>query len=274
VVPTELVLEPGEKIHFQARLFDARGMFVREAEAEWSLDKLLGSIAPDGTYTASTELKVQAGVVKATVAGLSGTARLRVIPPLPIAEDFGAIAVGSFPSHWISAAGKYEVREIEGDKVLVKKADNPFLRRTRSLLGPSDWSGYTVEADVRTARRRRRMGNAGVIAQRTMLTLFGAHQRLSLQSWQPETQRTVTVPFAWEPDTWYRIKLRVENLADGRVRALGKAWLRDESEPAEWLIDRIDPHHDRHGSPGIYADAHAEVFFDNIRITPNNGASD
>jgi hypothetical protein len=166
------------------------------------------------------------------------------------------------------------VREIEGDKVLVKKADNPFLRRTRSLLGPSDWSGYTVEADVRTARRRRRMGNAGVIAQRTMLTLFGAHQRLSLQSWQPETQRTVTVPFAWEPDTWYRIKLRVENLADGRVRALGKAWLRDESEPAEWLIDRIDPHHDRHGSPGIYADAHAEVFFDNIRITPNNGASD
>lgn len=274
VVPTELVLEPGEAVRFRARLFDARGLFIRESEAEWSLDRLLGSIAPDGTYTASTEAKAQAGAVKATVAGLSGTGRLRVIPTLPITEDFESFTAGSFPSHWINTAGKYEVREIEGNKVLVKKADNPFLRRARSLMGPSDWSGYTVEADVRTSRKRRRMGDAGVIAQRTMLTLFGTHQRLSLQSWQPETQRTVTVPLTWEPDTWYRIKLRVENLAEGRVRVRGKAWLRDESEPAGWLIDRIESHPELQGSPGIYADAHAEVFFDNIRITPNNGASD
>ncbi|HUG44517.1 MAG TPA: serine/threonine protein kinase, partial [Acidobacteriota bacterium] len=113
------------------------------------------------------------------------------------------------------------------------------------------------------------MGDAGVVAQRYALILFGNHQRMELQPWQPETERTVTVPFPWEPDTWYRLKLRVENLEDGRVRALGKAWPVDEHEPQEWLIDRIDPLPNRSGSPGIYSDAQHEVFFRNLEVRPN-----
>lgn len=113
------------------------------------------------------------------------------------------------------------------------------------------------------------MGDAGVIAQRYALILFGNHQRLELQPWQPETERTVAIPFSWEPDTWYRLKLKVENLEDGRVRALGKAWQAGQEEPAEWMIDRIDPIPNREGSPGLYADATFEVFFNNLEVRPN-----
>src|SRR5215470_5240166 len=45
VVPTELILKPGDKANFRVRLFDAQGNFVREeAGATWSLDQLKGTV--------------------------------------------------------------------------------------------------------------------------------------------------------------------------------------------------------------------------------------
>jgi hypothetical protein len=113
------------------------------------------------------------------------------------------------------------------------------------------------------------MGDAGVVAQRYALILFGNSQKLELESWQPETARTVRTPFAWKADTWYRIKLQVENLPDGKVRARGKAWAVSDPEPSSWTLEKIDPTGNRQGSPGIYADAPFEVFFDNLKVTSN-----
>lgn len=268
VVPAEVVLEPGQSMRFRARLFDAQGRFLREEDAAWLLEKLSGTIGPDGTFQAAAEPKAQAGQVKATVGQLSGAGRLRVIPQLPWEENFESLVPHTAPEHWINTAGKYAVREIMGSKVLVKLADNPFTKRARSFFGPTHWSDYTVEADVMSTQRRRQMGDAGVVAQRYSLVLFGNHQRAELQSWQPETARTVTAPFPWKPDTWYRMKLRVD-VADGGVRARGKVWLASEPEPKEWTVERYDPIPNLKGSPGIYADAPVEVFFDNLKITPN-----
>ena len=194
---------------------------------------------------------------------------MRVVPPFPWSENFDSLAVDTVPRHWINTTGKFVVREMDGNKVLVKLANNPFTKRARAFLGPSNWSGYTVEADVRATEKRRQMGDAGVVAQRYSLVLFGNHQRLELESWQPETARTVKVPFAWKPDTWYRLKLQVENLPDGRVRARGKAWPAAEAEPSQWTIERVEQNGNRQGSPGIYADAPFEIFFDNLKVTAN-----
>ena len=125
---------------------------------------------------------------------------------------------------------------------------------------------YTIEADVSAIRRRRQMGDAGVNAQRHTMVLMGNHQRLELQTWQPETVRTIAIPFAWEPDTWYRLKLNVANLDDGNVRARGKVWPRNEAEPVDWTIQMVDANPHRLGSPGIYANAPFEIFFDNVRV--------
>jgi hypothetical protein len=92
---------------------------------------------------------------------------------------------------------------------------------------------------------------------------------MELRSWQIEPTRTIKVPFSWKPDTWYHVKLEVENLPDGKVRARGKAWLTGEAEPANWMIERLDPIGNRNGSPGVFAYAPFEVFFDNIKVTPN-----
>lgn len=271
VVPTELTLKPGDSVQFHARAFDAQGRFIREEQANWALDGLRGEVQ-GGKFNSGSEGVAQAGTVKATIGQVTGAARVRIIPPLPWSENFDQIAVGNTaPAHWINArgVGRYEVREMDGNKILVKKSDNQTFKRIRSFFGPSNMSNYTVEADVRATEKRRQMGDAGVVAQRYALVLFGNNQRLELEPWQPETTRTVAVPFTWKPDAWYHLKLQVETLPDGKVRARGKAWAVGEAEPSVWMIEKIDPIPNLQGSPGIYSDAPFEVFFDNLKVTSN-----
>ncbi|PYS73898.1 MAG: hypothetical protein DMF69_03510, partial [Acidobacteria bacterium] len=271
VVPTELILKPGEKVNFRARLFDEQGRFIREEPAAtWSLDQLQGTIT-NGQLTIGNDAIQQAGLVKATVGNISGSASVRVFPPLPWSENFDAMAVNSVPPTWVNATLKFKVGEIDGKKVLVKTTEgSSLLSRARAYFGPSDFSNYTVEADINSTLRRRQQGDGGVIAQRYALALYGNSQMLHLEPWQPETARTVSIPFAWKPDTWYRMKLEVQNLPDGKVRARGKVWLASETEPAAWMIERIDPIPNRQGAPGIYGSALSELYFDNIKVYRNN----
>ena len=269
VIPADLVVRPGVAAKLRVRLFDDHGRFIREeAGATWALEGLKGT-AQNNQFTAAADGGAQAGMLKATAGGATGVARVRVIPPLPFAEDFSSIAADAVPAYWINTAGKYAVREVEGNKILVKNPTPPAFKRGRALFGPPDWANYTVEADVRAVEKRRQMGDAGVVAQRYEMVLFGNSQRIELQSWQIEPTRTVKKPFKWKADTWYRLKLEVENLPEGKTRARGKAWPAGEAEPAEWIIERVDPIGNRQGSPGIYADAPNEVHFDNIKVSAN-----
>ena len=270
IVPTELILKPGDKVNFRARLFDAQGNFIREEPAaSWSLDQLKGTVE-NGHFTAGSDTAAQAGWVKATVDGVTGTANVRVFPPLPWNETFDSFAVNTLPPAWVNTTLKFAVQDQNGNKVLTKlTTGSSLLTRARAYIGPSDWSNYTIEADVSATQKRRQQGDAGVIAQRYGLTLFGNSQTLHIDSWQPEIKRTMTIPFAWKPDTWYRLKLQVENLPDGTTRARGKAWPASEPEPAAWMIERIDPIPNRQGAPGIFGNGLAELYFDNIKVYAN-----
>ncbi|MBA3323619.1 MAG: hypothetical protein H0T45_19530 [Pyrinomonadaceae bacterium] len=181
------------------------------------------------------------------------------------------MAVNTIPAHWVNTTMKFAVRGLEGgNRVLVKTTEgSSLLSRARAYMGPSNLSDYTVEADILATQKRRQQGDAGVIAQRYVLALYGNSQMLHLEPWQPETARTITMPFAWKPDAWYRMKLSVENLPDGKVRARGKVWPAGEQEPAVWMIERVDPLPNKQGAPGIFGNALAEIYFDNLKVTPN-----
>jgi outer membrane protein assembly factor BamB len=270
VSPTELMLTPGQTVRLRARLFDDKGRFLREeAAATWTLEGLKGTVS-NGAVTIAPGGAEQAGIIKATAGGLTGEARARVARPLPWKETFDSYADGTAPPGWAIVAGsQVAVATLDGQKVLQKAPLDTLLKRARVFIGPTTWSNYTFEADVRAAERRRQMGDVGITAQRYSLVLYGTSQRLKLEPWEPETARTVTVPFAWKPDTWYRLKLRVENLPNGQVRAQGKAWPAGEAEPAAWLIDKTDPIGNREGAPGLFIDAQFGVHLDNFTITQN-----
>jgi outer membrane protein assembly factor BamB len=281
VTPTELILKPGASIALTIKAFDASGLPVSNpGSASWSLEGLKGTVSPDGRFTADPAAGAQAGTVKAAVGTLSGASRIRVIPDLPWTFDFEGPG-DTPPAHWINAAGKFAVRAVDGNRVLVKLAENPFAfaKRARPFLGPTDLNNYTIEADVRSMEKRRQMGDVGIVAQRYELVLFGNHQRMELQPWQPETSRTVRADYKWKPDTWYVMKLEVQTLAKGQVRARGKVWPKGEPEPATWTVERVDPIGSLKGSPGLYADAMnsqskdtgggSEMYYDNIKVYRN-----
>ena len=268
VFPTELVLKPGDKAQFKVLAYDDHGKLIGPANGvQWSLTGLKGSQNGD-TFVAPSDPQPQAGMVVATAGSIKGQARLRVIPNLPWSLDFESSAPGAAPAHWINATSKFSVRDIEGNKVLVKHADNAFTKRARLFMGPINLANYTIETDFRAIEKRRQLGDAGVVAQRYNLILFGNHQRLELQSWQPETQRTVSAPFEWKGDTWYHLKLRVEPEGN-KILARGKVWAKDQPEPDKWIVERRDEFPESEGSPGLYADAPFEIFFDNLKVTPN-----
>ena len=272
VFPYEALLNPGEKKSYSLKLFDAKGNLVREAkgaDATWTLESGLGgSIAADGTYTAAPG--ASAGFVKATIGGVSGQARVRVLPPLPWTFDFESPASEAPPSTWVGAPGKVTQRTVEGvGAVLQRVRDDTQGRRAKIIIGRPDWSGLTVEADVRGREQRRQRGDVGIINQRYILTLFGNAQKLELHPWQAADEMTVRVPFTWKPDTWYHMKLRVENLQNGSVQVRGKVWPDGETEPAAWTIEKTDTIGHRHGAPGIYADGISDVYFDNVKVSRN-----
>jgi len=279
VIPTELLLKPGEPVALAVSAFDANGRAVKDpGSATWTLEGLKGTVEK-GRFTPDASAGAQAGTVKATVGSLSGASRIRVVPDLPWTFDFEA-GGETPPAYWINATGKFAVRDVEGNKVLVKLAQNPFAfaKRTRPFFGPTDLNNYTIEADVRSMERRRQMSDVGIVAQRYELVLFGNHQRVELQPWQPETQRTVRAEYKWKADTWYVMKLEVQSLDASKVRARGKVWPKGDKEPAAWTIERIDPIGNHKGSPGLYADAlnsaaqgGSEIFYDNIKVYRNKG---
>jgi outer membrane protein assembly factor BamB len=276
VTPTELILKPGESIALTARAFDAQGHELPDpGQATWTVENLKGTVA-NGRFTADAIGAPQAGLVKASIGALSGTARVRVVPDFPWTFDFEDGREVP-PPHWVNATNKFAVRDLEGSKVLVKLAENPFAfaKRCRPFLGGTQYSNYTIEADLRAMERRRQMGDIGLVAQRYELVLFGTHQRLELQPWQPETQRTVRIEFPWKKDTWYTMKLEVQSLGGGKVRARGKVWPKGDAEPSQWTIERVDPIGSLKGSPGLYADAPSqagggsELYYDNIKVYRN-----
>ena len=271
VSPTELVLEPGQTVRLRARLFDDKGRFLREEAAPaWTLEGLKGTLA-NGGFTVSSGAFEQAGLIKATVGSLTGQARARVVRPLPWNQTFDGYEDGAVPPGWVNAAGAaaVSVTTLEGQKVLQKAPLDTIFKRARVFIGPVSWSDYTFQGDVRAPERRRQMADVGITAQRYSLVLYGTTQRLKLEPWEPETARTVSIPFAWKADTWYRLKLRVDNLPNGQVRARGKAWPAGEAEPAAWMIDKTDPIGNRQGAPGLFIDAQFGAYFDNFVLTRN-----
>ena len=271
IFPYEALLAPGAKQNFRLRLYDANGALIREEKpnaATWAVEQLSGTVGPDGVYVAGKENS--AGFIKASVGGVTGQARVRVINSLPWTYDFENPKVEGPPAWWTGAPGKVFQRTVEGvGNVLVRPRDETVGRRAKVLMGPADLKGYTIEADVRGTEARRQRGDAGIINQRYSLVLFGNSQRLELQPWQAADEMTVRMPFKWDANKWYRMKLRVDNQPDGTALVRGKVWPTGEPEPEAWTIEKADKIAHLEGSPGLYGDGISELYFDNVTVYPS-----
>ena len=139
-------------------------------------------------------------------------------------------------------------------------------------MGRIDLSGYTVQADVMAYSRNNQLPGIGLQAQRYRIELLGAAQKMQISTWLPQVNTHVagSAPFELKPDVWYTLKLQAA-VEGEQVVLRGKAWVRGEEEPADWLVVVTDARPNIEGAPGMVGDAKmAEIFYDNLLIYPND----
>lgn len=377
VVPVETLLRSGDKAQrqkFQVRLYNAIGQYLKTvpgSEVEFAVDGP-GQVNGNGRYQAPTDAVHGAATVTARYGTLSGTARVRVMPPLPWSFDFSS---GEVPVSWVGVRyrhvtvdfdyfsqlesedplasqlylylqteftnlgtdqlklddstpratwtklliflGKTESvltvadakaqldaslkrlqddgflaswsfsewkndtssgvrgqfargdRAMDGNVAVVKIKTIPKGTRSQGTIGPPDLSNYTIQGDFRAAIKDNKLPDMGLIAQRYTIDLRGASQELQIRTWPPQLRMAQTIPFEWEPNTWYTLKMQA-SVENGQAVLRGKAWKRGTEEPVQWQLEATDPVPNVNGSPGLFGNAtDAEVFIDNIKVWSN-----
>ena len=164
----------------------------------------------------------------------------------------------------------WEVRDLNGNKVLRKTLDRVLFQRATTFIGPPEMSSYTISADVMSDGNRRVMSTVGLVNQRYLIALKGNWQQLEVSSNYDRIQ--VGVPFSWKAGQWYRLKTRVDISKDGIGVIRAKAWLRGEAEPDAWLLEVPHKRPHRNGAPGFFGfspQAQFPVYVDNLVVQPN-----
>lgn len=266
IVPVEALIHPGESVRYRVLAFNARGQTLGTLPAKLSMKgagELRGAelVANSGTDHSIIEVTAQAGE-------LTSKARVRVVPPLPWKFDFND---GAVPPTWIGAAYRHQPKEFDGERMLVKVSTIPKGTRSQLWMGHSHWHDYTVEADFYATGSADQKPDMGIVNQRYTLDMMGKNQ-LQIRSWTPrlELRFAKTIPFEWQPQTWYRMKFQSHNEND-RVVLRGKVWPRSEPEPSEWMIEAADGTPNRFGSPGLFGNSTAgEFYIDNVAVYANH----
>ncbi len=290
VVPAEVTVVAGERVDFKANLFDAKGQFVRTTPIELKLAAMkpgpgLGKDAvrpvlkgeiTGGSFIAPKISCGQSGSLIATAGDLQASVRVRQVPTLPYREDFESTGAGLVPGGWTNTQLRYVTKQLDdGNTVLMKTATIavPFYRQWYAFIGTPEMKGYTVSADVMGEKVRDNMPNMGVTAHRYILQMVGNEQKLRISAWDAIPRVAKEIDFAWEPNTWYQLKIKVE-AEDEHSHVLGKAWKKGEAEPSEWMLDLTDENPNPSGAPGIYGSAlgiqppkpGTTIYYDNILV--------
>ncbi len=272
VVPAELLLQPGESAEISVRLFNALGQPLATPEAGAISYEVSGPGSVDGaTFTANSDAAHEAATITASVGDVSGSTRVRIVPPLPWKFTFDDLT--DPPLSWVGARYRHQIRTVDGSQALVKVSTIPKGARSRAWMGSSELSNYTISADVRAERNGDQMPDIGLTAGGYALDLMGNSQQLQIRCWAAELRMAETIDFPWEPNRWYRMKLRaqIEGSGENAVAVLqGKVWVRGEDEPEEWTITAQDDSPVLSASPGLYGNAKvAEFAIDNLEVTEN-----
>lgn len=270
--PYEVVLDPGASQKYRAIVFDANGHEIESMDAaDLTLSPELDGFTISGNEVtaASGQDKEYAGVVTMNKGDLSANARIRTFRDSETwtwdFDDFKGVQV---PPTWIRAFVKIKPFQVEGNGVMIVSGGPESKGRPshQMSIGPAGMNAYIMQMDVRFEEQRRQMGSLGVSVNRYNLILEGNSDELTVQSWPPHLRMAKSVKYDVQPDVWYTIKLRVDT-TDSEAKILGKAWIRGEDEPTDWMLTQTDPHPNANGAPGVYFYAQSDCYLDNVVVS-------
>ncbi|HJZ56024.1 MAG TPA: PQQ-binding-like beta-propeller repeat protein, partial [Gemmataceae bacterium] len=307
VFPADVLAKPGETVKFEVVLVDANGRPVKsnlpDPKAEWTLPTppppkgaaagppaLQGKVEGDSGAATLTlaPMPSQQGYVEGKVAGQTVRARVRVAPQVPYTQDFEKVPPGATPGGWVNVQAKFTVQKLPDGRTVLSKVNTdsrpPFARANAFITAPTA-TGYTIQADVMGTLVRGKLADGGVVNCRYTLILDGkkdsvdAKRQVRIVSWEarpPAGRISVAADFDWQQDTWYTVKLTVEQ-KEKTALVRGKVWKTGEPEPEKWTLEFEDPSPNREGAAALYGyvsnitdtQPGSEFYYDNVSVTPN-----
>lgn len=179
VVPVESLISPGDKLQYRVRLYDARGRFIKEAEAEdvaFDVDGG-GKIDEQGQFAADKGRQHVGCTVTAKVGDLMGKARIRIVPPLPWKFDFADQKV---PITWVGARYRHiplDFDLLQSLKEQEERAGQLYIYFTTTFLNSGqDKASFNDRTPRRTWTNFLRY--LGLDQSDTVKTLAGAKKEL------------------------------------------------------------------------------------------------
>ncbi len=148
IVPVEVLLRPGEQQPFHIRMYNAKGQWVRNAQ--FDIDNVQFEVDGPGYFDnvrgiysiPASHREHSAVTIKASANGATGTARIRVVPPLDWSFDFDS---GKVPITWIGA--RYRHIAIDYDLYTKLKQENPLAARMYIYL-TTDFTNFARSESV------------------------------------------------------------------------------------------------------------------------------
>jgi hypothetical protein len=160
----------------------------------------------------------------------------------------------------------------------------PPVAKANTYITLPNATNYTTQADVMGVEVRGTLGDMGVGSCRYNLILDGkpdenGQRTIRMGSWEarpPGGRIGKSVGFNWKSGEWYTLKITVEQKEKTAV-VRGKVWKKGEAEPAAWTLEFEDTSPNRDGAATLYGyisnitetEPGAEIYYDNLSITPN-----
>jgi len=307
ISPLEINSKPGGEVKFTAKFLDANGREVKapaDAKVEWSFGippvpkgatagppALKGELKGEGANATVLldKMPAQQGYVDAKAGMLTARGRVRVVPQLPISQDFDKMPEGVPPSGWVNAGGKFVTRKLPDGNMVLSKVNTDGripVARANGYITATNATGYTIDADIMGSEVDAKLPDMGVVANRYSLVLDGkkdpatGQRTIRLVSWEARPRVNEVIPFDWKKDAWYHVRLTVD-VKEKTAVVRGKVWEKSQPEPEKWTVEFEDPSPNREGAAALYGyisnirsseEAGSNIFYDNVKVTPNGAA--
>ncbi len=190
--------------------------------------------------------------------------------PARFATGFDDEEVGALPDGLMEIDGVFKVAGGDGGAKYLEMAAEP-LTENAVILGPSIKGAATVEARVRSFRKRRSYPRFGI----GLHGISGYRLRVVPSKGEVELVKNEepvkSIPYRWSADSWTHLKLSVRAAeGDGRWRVEGSVWADGEEAPAGPVISLVHEGSPGQGKASLWGTAYSGkvVQFDDVAVQP------
>ena len=192
--------------------------------------------------------------------------------PAEFVESFDQVEIGEAPEKVMEIEGTFTVVEEEGKKFL--RVGIEPLAENGIIMGPSMKGGGSIEAKIRSFKKRRSYPRFGV----GLHGISGYRLRVVPSSGSVELLKNEEVvakkPFKWKADAWTNLKLEIQQGSAGGWSIKGWVWPVAEGaegkQPQEPSIEHSDQEAPGQGKGSLWGSPYSgkPIDFDDVKIVP------